>query len=267
MQIMVPEDITLFRIRSYGNWWLYIYPFLVVFGYVSSAIIPNQELDRERKEWYWISGRNIINHTFAYEGRYFFDGCFLALFILQFYVKASYDESLLPTNNNNNSQKNWREWSKKTIRVYLLKFLIVYVTLFACFLFIDHVFIWTGGSCDISDTKSAQKCKSLGGVWSGGFDISGHFCFLTNISLILWQELKLLFNSSNQYSVYWTTFPRVVHWLILSILLIWINILSITAIYYHTFLEKVLGCLLGYSCLVLIYYTIPKVKTLNKILM
>ncbi|QEU61805.1 Yft2 [Kluyveromyces lactis] len=265
---MQPDRIVLAKFPVPGDWWLHIYPALVFFGYFISVLIGEDELERERKEWYWISGRNVVNHLFAYKGIYIFDLLFGLLIGLQVYVRMKHEESLLPTSNGEQDRNSpdLLQQVGKVLKVYSIKFVLVYLVLWACFLFIDHLFVWTGGNCDLSDTKSAERCRSLGGSWVGGFDISGHFCFLTNISLTLWQELKLLLQYANQHTISWNSPSSKYQWIVLVVLCIWINVLTITSIYYHTFLEKVLGCAFGYSCLLVIYYILPRIKNLNKFL-
>ncbi|KAK5135422.1 hypothetical protein LTR08_005210 [Meristemomyces frigidus] len=71
---------------------------------------------------------------------------------------------------------------------------------------IDRSFRWTGGKCDVmfDDTRSARAgradmsdmekafthaaCKSIGGQWAGGHDISGHVFLLILGSAMLWLE-------------------------------------------------------------------------------
>ncbi|KAG5930910.1 hypothetical protein E4U53_002059 [Claviceps sorghi] len=67
---------------------------------------------------------------------------------------------------------------------------------------IDRGFRWTGGSCDVvrregrlgddsgvGDALSAVACKAAGGTWSGGHDISGHVFLLVLGTLFLLQEV------------------------------------------------------------------------------
>lgn len=113
---------------------------------------------------------------------------------------------------------------------YILKYCINYGTLHLLFMIIDHMFIYTGGSCDLStnDLKDlsskikketlctyyggdwietipdsfcsiaklsitdAQVCRGINGHWKGGFDISGHFVYLVNNCFILLNEIGIL---------------------------------------------------------------------------
>jgi hypothetical protein len=66
---------------------------------------------------------------------------------------------------------------------------------------IDRGFRWTGGKCDLVETKvalgegdsaevfTAVACKAVGGRWSGGHDISGHVFLLVLASGFLLQEV------------------------------------------------------------------------------
>lgn len=66
---------------------------------------------------------------------------------------------------------------------------------------IDRGFRWTGGKCDlvqqevmegsagVGDVFTAVACKSAGGKWSGGHDISGHVFLLVLGTIFLAQEL------------------------------------------------------------------------------
>ncbi|EGA62852.1 YDR319C-like protein [Saccharomyces cerevisiae FostersO] len=90
------------------------------------------------------------------------------------------------------------------ITQYACKFVLKYLLLFLNFQFIDHVFIWTGGECSSgSKTTSAEKCRLENGKWDGGFDISGHFCFLVSISMILWMELHLFSRFVQAEDMFW----------------------------------------------------------------
>lgn len=261
---MLPEDIVLSHPRFLREWWLCIYPLLVIIGVCLSSLIGPDEIERER-QWYWISGRNIVNWWFAYHGRIIWDMLFFVVILLQLHVCFDHD-NVLPLNERDSNINNEKRIFKTVAKEYSVKFLVVELTLWVCFLFIDHLFVWTGGSCDVKDTYSSEICRSLGGEWKGGFDISGHFCFLTNLSLVIWQEMQNLLMSAKVKAVVWTKMQIFSQWLILIVLLIWINVLSITATYYHSAAEKFLGCLMGYSSVFVLYFGIPRISTLNKLL-
>ncbi len=55
---------------------------------------------------------------------------------------------------------------------------------------IDRLFLWTGGACQAdAGIASAAACKAIGGTWLGGHDLSGHVFMLVLSSVFLWQEV------------------------------------------------------------------------------
>lgn len=143
------------------------------------------------------------------------------------------------------------------------------------------------GFCSITPSQfgsqitSAQICYKYG-EWEGGFDISGHFCFITTLSLILWYELKefeeCYFHGDNnkdleaqkilemESSWFSFTVSNVVRWSVLATLLLWMELLLVTATFYHTFWEKLLGLALGYVGPAFFYHVLPKMDMLHNIL-
>jgi hypothetical protein len=109
---------------------------------------------------------------------------------------------------------------------------------------VDRVFQWTGGSCSVSDKDRATLCKLSSGDWTGGHDISGHCMMLIHSSLILWEEVMLARPSKD------TLASR----LAIGLLLLWGYMLLITAIYFHTFVENLTGCIVGIAYWGVVYY-------------
>ncbi|CCH41678.1 putative membrane protein [Wickerhamomyces ciferrii] len=208
-------------------------------------------------------------------------------------------------------------WQK--FKNFTIKFTLKIFILFLLFYIIDHIFILTGGSCIIDkavtnilakSSKSLEQCTEYNGTWvklnqgfclitpeqisrkiasaqicykygewEGGFDISGHFCFITTLSLILWYELKELNESyfendlendleSQKIGVedgswFKFTVTNVVRWIVLGCLILWIELLLVTAIFYHTTLEKLLGLILGYVGPFIFYHLLPNIPFLH----
>lgn len=206
-------------------------------------------------------------------------------------------------------------WQK--FKHFTLKFSMKIIVLFLLFFAIDHVFLMTGGKCVIDkavanilakSSKTLQQCAEYNGTWvrlqegfclitpdqlsrrissaqicykygewEGGFDISGHFCFITTLSLILWYELydfeisyfhNDVESQKQSESSSWLDFTvtNVVRWCVLICLSIWIEVLLVTSIFYHTVLEKLLGLALGYVAPLLFYHVLPEIKSLHDIL-
>lgn len=158
---------------------------------------------------------------------------------------------------------------------------------------IDRSFTLTGGRCealpakiddsgrhDISAVATQITCKALGGSWKGGHDISGHVFMLVLSSAFLLLELYLSDALSPHPSVspnaaavvaYSTTdeekrelggwessteakirlWTRYFVWTVIA-LDFWM--LLMTAIWFHTWLEKLSGLLLSASCIWAVYF-------------
>lgn len=196
------------------------------------------------------------------------------------------------------------------------RFTIKVISLLYLFKLIDYVFLETGGSCLIDQTvanalaasaldydqcfkyngtwvrfkdgfcsltpgqfskviKSAEVCRDYG-QWTGGFDISGHFCFLTTLSLIIFNELEQFHQTNHTHEA--ENFPRTVNgdwlsitftnfwlWLSMGTLFVWASILLITSIFYHSFLEKAAGLLFGYVAPIIMYIILPYIPVWRKL--
>ncbi|KAH3899153.1 Yft2p SCDLUD_004581 [Saccharomycodes ludwigii] len=241
---------------------LWIYPGILIYGTIINTLVFSPDsLDKQKNTHYLLEPGNIINKIFAYNGNKVFLTLFLSImFIKIWYRKTKQLLYCLPTANNvslEDYNSNEKADILRIIKEYLIKLLLKYFVLYILFFIIDHVFILTGGTCSVGNgsVKDALECKdTYGGEWRGGFDISGHFCFLTNLSLIFWFEIR---DFSQILQENWKPW-LILKCLIISVLSVWIVILSITAIYYHTLWEKILGVLFGYGCPTVMYLLVPK---------
>ncbi|KHJ91312.1 hypothetical protein OESDEN_08828 [Oesophagostomum dentatum] len=116
---------------------------------------------------------------------------------------------------------------------------------------------WTS-RCDLSIRYSRIQCKEKGGVWIPGFDISGH-CFLMIYSMLVMAEEANAFREWNQVvhrdddsglmmrekQERRTKLAQyfVVAMLVLNI--VWIKQLTISILYYHIMLDKIVGALVA----------------------
>ena len=232
---------------------LLIYPSIFVLGAVINLVFSQKTIHDLIGRHYLLKSNNIVNVIFAYNG----NTVFLVLFSLVAVAKILYlrfqsSVEYLPVQNDIRSTalERSRQKIQLTLREYAIKLTLKYFVLYLLFLFIDHVFLWTGGSCSTDSTVTdALYCRRIGGKWDGGFDISGHFCFITNISLVLWFEI-LDFPYSSRF---WSNYK---FGILIPVLIIWSFILTVTSIFYHTFFEKLLGCTLGFACPYVMYYLV-----------
>ncbi|EGC41018.1 inositol phospholipid biosynthesis protein Scs3 [Histoplasma capsulatum var. duboisii H88] len=141
---------------------------------------------------------------------------------------------------------------------------------------IDRSFIATGGKCESSiETGSggsiselaviltATACKASGGAWTGGHDVSGHVFMLVLTSAFLLLELQGASSVESEMeepkdrNQYFVQMKLVEKWsrnftLAVGGLSWWM--LLMTAIWFHTWLEKVTGLTLALGAVYTIYF-------------
>lgn len=301
------------------NKFLYIYPFIFLAGVVFNVILPTRLFDYAKDNWWLVSSDNFINKTFAYKGNHVFAILFTGVFLINLIHESKAHQNDATTDSSEKHEDALVKLSWQKFKHFTIKFILKMTILFVLFYIIDHIFIFTGGSCVIDKAvadllakssktleqcteyngtwvrldhgfclvtpaqlsrriKSAQICYKYG-EWEGGFDISGHFCFITTLSLILWYELKEFDEAyflkiegdveaqeeidPQESSWFSFTVTNVVRWSVLLTLIIWAQLLTTTAIFYHTVLEKILGLALGYVGPYLFYHVIPSVEPLR----
>ena len=134
---------------------------------------------------------------------------------------------------------------------------------------LDRIFVYTGGEClsppsppasffsrntqqvDISTYNSiysSHHCRRQGGIWSLGHDISGHAFILLLSALYLISELHILRPKSRLFlRSLLLRFPVVL------LVWLWWVMLAATAVYFHSWQEKVTGWVFGITFPLLIY--------------
>ena len=250
------------------------YLVLLIIGIFFSLVLPENVKEHQKSTIYLLNSKNLFNTTFAYKGNLVWTILFIYLTFIQIYIRSQNFELLPTTNARNDTQV--LSFDNPNVVKYTKQYIIKYVAknfiLFCCFVVIDNIFIITGGQCSSGDEnmglRSAEACRKTGGEWVGGFDISGHFCFLLNISLILWCELYIYYSyiKSNSIETFMDWKIKCGIFSALGTLMIWVILLFVTAIYYHTLLEKIFGCIMGDSCFYVMYEFIPNNTILNKYL-
>lgn len=229
-----------------------IYPAILAGGLLLSPVVPESW-----QTFYFFSSRNLVNQIFAYKGNIVFTLLYFLVSIARIGgvpLRKQAPISLLPLPNTVEIDDEKKKLTKlRLISSQVVKFVLKNVILFINFFVIDHLFILTGGNCFIDGSvqrsiTDAQQCSRKDGKWKGGFDISGHFCFLVSISLILFNELAIITQECQFRKAI-----KAISYLVLSVLFIWCCVLTVTSVFYHTLLEKVLGLLMGYLCPLVIY--------------
>ncbi|RIA84934.1 inositol phospholipid synthesis and fat-storage-inducing TM-domain-containing protein [Glomus cerebriforme] len=109
---------------------------------------------------------------------------------------------------------------------------------------IDRIFLYTGGKCSQSQIFEAYVCKKNGGLWTGGHDLSGHCFLLIHASLILWEEMRAISYRPGSWEIAREK-EKLLTLIFFFVLLLWWLMLAMTAIYFHSFQEKLTGTILG----------------------
>lgn len=249
----------------------YIYLIILLGGAILNLIIPQTLKNWIVSNVYPFRHGNLINEVFAYHGNSIWNCLFVSLLFMNLYIRTKEWDPLISNHNHNNNNSINNKMKNQCIFIFksfIIKFIMKNAILYILFLFIDRLFIFTGGSCQLdsainSNIKSSGQCRSLNGQWVGGFDISGHFCFLINISLILWIELNKIDNWLVYRSVEWERIYKknrliqICHYMVYIILYVWIFLLFTTSTFYHKWWEKFDGYILGHACPLIMYYLAP----------
>ncbi|KAJ2082183.1 hypothetical protein H4R24_001811 [Coemansia sp. RSA 988] len=128
----------------------------------------------------------------------------------------------------------------------------------------DRVFVHTGGSCHSMQPESGfdvaskplpfvsmQSCRSAGGSWAGGHDVSGHCFLLIHSALLLVEEALVPLWSAGQRvrRGRWPMARGSARWVFLTATIalvgLWLFMLYITASYFHHINELLSGIVAG----------------------
>jgi len=263
-----------------SSFFLILNPIVLGLGLLIRRLLSQDTFD-SWKNSYWISDQNIVNRTFADHGLNVFIGGCLLIFAGRVLIKELQDRQvpLLPTNYSLKTRTIQKV--QKTLKIaipYLVRYLITYTLLVLFFKLKNYESIVTGGQCEpktqavsarqVSSTVFMKRSLSISCApdeeWvPGSLNISGHYAFLGTLSLSLLYELKLFLHSSidsieksfeeqdDDDESSWNlktsiTLLGTISFLSLFVVLIWCGVLTITAIFYHTLQEKIMGLAFAY---------------------
>ncbi|CCH41679.1 putative membrane protein [Wickerhamomyces ciferrii] len=260
-----------------------IYPIVFIIG-LSIRVLLSDELLSKLRSSYWVSENNIFNYVFANHGIKVFTTLFIILFISKITLselKTYRSPSLLPSGIETSNDFRTRRLITRNFKTSIghgIRYGIIYFGLIALFTLKNYGSTSTGGECKPIDLKRSliiTSCSSDEKWVPGTLNISGHYLFIVTLSLSLIFELKLLLD----YNIDWieqtideeddglgfsTELKASIHiigWcsiITLLTILAWVGVLSVTAIFYHTLIEKIIGLTLGYVIPVINYIFIVK---------
>ncbi|KAI9292775.1 hypothetical protein K502DRAFT_319343 [Neoconidiobolus thromboides FSU 785] len=214
--------------------------------------ILTELIGKEEKNWFTKSN-NPINQIFAKNAWGWASLIFFSLNLIQ-YSQNKFQKTML------------LKWLAATVYWVLLTQRIYSGTSFR-----DQVFLFTGGKCTISNIKNVLDCKTLGtSTLENGHLISGHCLLLIHASLFLWEEFgRLLYHPTrrtfnlNQNTTLSTsqTIQKYIIYTARSILTVFLWLLMITSVYFHTLLEKITGIFFGFLFWAIAYLVVyPTLK-------
>ena len=119
---------------------------------------------------------------------------------------------------------------------------------------IDRSFRWSGGKCElvldedvdgVKEIMTAAACKILGGQWNGGYDISGHvFLLVLGSAFLMLEAMPAVLGTAvseeagiAEHNGSWGWGMGLGTLLGVAMMCWWM--LLMTAIYFHTWVEKV----------------------------
>lgn len=247
------------------------------------------DVDRAPQPSYFAGKRNLINLIFVKRGWLWTS---LALLFLQLTTRPS--SSSLKATPITTQNRMVNHYFQVALRYLLLTSLWLFATQwFFGPPLIDRSFTLTGGRCEgipikleenpalkLATIYSSSACKRSGGRWYGGHDISGHTFMLVVSSASLLYELYIADRASQHPSVSPRAAANVAHdlteqekesvggwesegeakariyarYFLYGVVTLDILMLTTTAIWFHTFLEKVNGLLLAGFGLYVTYF-------------
>ncbi|KAG7913464.1 hypothetical protein KL907_000409 [Ogataea polymorpha] len=202
------------------------------------------------KESFLLSSKGPLNRIFAGHS---FEGFFLCFALSTYYViSLRRTEMVLPLTSR----------SGMSIRAILLRQLIKLAVIYVWLSFqivwffgdsvFDRILELTGGHCLQKAGLNYKQCRILNGKWIGGTKFSGHSLILSCFGLSLIFELE---NVSKTYR------PDAATALLKGLLFCcsvyiaaWLLLFTITAIFYHTLPEKIVGLAAGMFVPYLLYF-------------
>ncbi|CAI2305995.1 unnamed protein product [Caenorhabditis sp. 36 PRJEB53466] len=115
-------------------------------------------------------------------------------------------------------------------------------------------------SCDKGRRLTRAQCSEKEGVWTPGYDISGH-CFLMLYSILIMTEEAVAFRNYQQVTdavhqmdgdrEQHDSFTRLIQYFFVGMLVLhgfWFKQLIISVLYYHLFIEEIMGALVAVGC-------------------
>lgn len=234
------------------------FPLVLLSGLFLKVVIPDSLLDKWR-DASLVNERNILNRVFGEHGFELFSVLYLMILfgkVLKDFLKSKYQTILPSTATTRNDFKSKSTRALLVVKGFALRYLTTFFLLGIVFYLRAFVLDQTKG--DSGD----------------GFNFSGHYFSLIAYSLSLIWEFHNSISTSELFELEdftstdsKTKFIYLCYTIILActliLVIIWSSVLLATAIFYHTFAEKVIGLLIGYAIPVTVYLLLNRVAFMN----
>lgn len=250
-----------------------IFPCILVVGLVVRFILWVVGLDLNLIDMPLVSRKGVLNRYFA--------GHSFQLFALEFSIITAYllffksetikysdSASLLPV-----TERDLRATTtkKQVLAKQVLKLVLVFawINILIVWFFGDSIFGWflkfTGGKCSNGNgSLSYHQCLADDdNTWVGGVKLSGHSLILSCFSTVsifellmvrkvhLRNRLEGVLNTRHNVS---SIAYKVILIMVCAVVLIWMAMFSITAVFYHTVPEKIVGLACGLAPSYVVYF-------------
>lgn len=245
------------------------FPILLLVGLGGGAVLKWLGITLEPSDTPLVSRNGVLNLTFAARAFEIFGTLFILILLYSFKYKSprvnylGSHNSLLPTNESDSTDV-VSTVSKKQILLrqgIKLGTLYVWLSSLICWFFGDSIFERilkaTGGHCSADSNKLGyHECLANGEyTWVGGVKLSGHSLILSCFATTLIMEMGSLYQlyrvnlADDIYSPRENRIPKqlfiVIATVACTVAAIWSFMYLVTATFYHTVFEKLVGTLCG----------------------
>ena len=252
-----------------------LYPAILALGSLYSLTIPStspynpaiQAHDPATAPSYFARKDNLVNIYFVKRG--------WAWVTLAFALLHAYQHTL---SSSSSSRSSPRRLFHAAARYAAATAVWIFVTQWAFGpALVDRTFALSGGLCDLSARAAAEEhrtdsavkagamkvegivtgagCRAAGGMWTGGHDISGHvFLLILGSAMLVLEAAPYLRHQHLGVKAALGT----------AGLSLWM--LLMTAVYFHTWFEKLTGLLVAFATLGVVYVLPQEVSVLRRVL-
>lgn len=202
-----------------------------------------------------VSSHGILNTVFAGSSFEVFLILYLTITLFKIAIWRKFTPVLPTTIQVRSSKRN--VIIKETIKLFIIyaSLIVLIVWAFGPSLF-DRVNRWTGGYCNVAREIYYRSCVAHGGLYVNGFKSSGHSLIAATFGTAASYELLGMndycknVNLTNNHKY----LHKFVNVFVSFVYIAWVTLFLITCLFYHTFLERLVGTSLAIFIVYVVYY-------------